>query len=152
MLDDHETSLATHLLIECAVLIRIKDDVSQRQHGISAEATKDIVGALFSSPLSTPLGVIIHNKMSQLTPDEEEQVCEALSNIGGLETEHGLHGESVRAIRGLLQCSPDDAIAILRDMRVRKLIDLENTPAGQSDARKPMPVMQLRWIRPTTHR
>jgi len=52
----------------------------------------------------------------------------------------------------LLQCSSDDAIAILRDLRVRKLIDLENTPAGQSDARKPMPVMQLRWIRPTTHR
>jgi hypothetical protein len=47
MLDEHETSLATHLLIECAVLIRIKDDVSQRQHGISAETTKDIVGALF---------------------------------------------------------------------------------------------------------
>jgi hypothetical protein len=101
---------------------------------------------------STPdFGVIIHNKMSQLTPDEEEQVCEALSNLGWLETEHGLHGESVRAIRGLLQCSSDDAIAILRDLRVRNLIDLENTPGGQSDARKPMPVMQLRWIRPTTH-
>ena len=47
MLDEHETSLATHLLIECAVLIRIKDDVFQRQHGISAETTKDIVGTLF---------------------------------------------------------------------------------------------------------
>ena len=46
---------------------------------------------------------------------------------------------SVSAIRGLLQCPSDDAIAILRDLRVRKLIDLESTPDGQLDARKPMP-------------
>ena len=52
-------------------------------------------------------------------------------NLGGLETEHGLHGESVSAIRELLQCPSDDAIAILRDLRVRKLIDLESTPDGQ---------------------
>jgi hypothetical protein len=89
--------------------------------------------------------------MSKLTPDEEEQICEALSKLGWLETEHGLHGESVSAIRGLLQCSSDDAIAILRDLRVHKLIDLETTPGGQLDTRKPIPVVQLRWIRPTTH-
>jgi hypothetical protein len=86
--------------------------------------------------------------MPKLTPDEEERVCEALINLGWLETEHGLHGESVSAIRGLRQCSSDDAIAILRDLRVRKLIDLESTPGGKLDGRKPMPVMQLRWIRP----
>ena len=86
--------------------------------------------------------------MPTLTPDQEKQICEVLIKLGWLETEHGLHGESVSAIRGLRQCSSDDAIAILRDLRVRKLIDLEITPGGQLDARKPMPVMQLRWIRP----
>ena len=98
-----------------------------------------------------PISAYNPNKMSKLTPDEEEQVCEALINLGWLETEHGLHGESVSAIRGLLQCPSDDAIAILRDLRVRKLIDLESTPGGQLDARKLMPVVQLRWIRPATH-
>ena len=86
--------------------------------------------------------------MPTLTPDQEKQICEVLIKLGWLETEHGLHGESVSAIRGLRQCSSDDAIAILRDLRVRKLIDLEITPGGQLDARKPMPVVQLRWIRP----
>jgi len=43
MLDEHEESLVTQLLIETAVLIRMKDDLFQQQHGISAAANKDIV-------------------------------------------------------------------------------------------------------------
>jgi hypothetical protein len=50
VLDQHEMSLATHLLIECAVLIRMKDDVFQEQHGMPAEIEKDIVGTLFTGP------------------------------------------------------------------------------------------------------
>ena len=73
-----------------------------------------------------------------MTPDQEQQVCDALSNLGWLPTEHGLHGEGVRAIRALRHCSSDDAIAILRDLRARKLIDMEMTPGGELDARKPM--------------
>jgi len=46
MLDEHEESLVTQLLIETAVLIRMKDDLFQQQHGISAAANKDIVGTL----------------------------------------------------------------------------------------------------------
>ena len=46
MLDEHEEPLITQLLIETAVLIRMKDDLFQQQHGIPADAQKDIVGTL----------------------------------------------------------------------------------------------------------
>jgi hypothetical protein len=88
--------------------------------------------------------------MPKLTPDQEKQVCEVLIKLGWLETEHALHSEGVRAIRHVLQCSTEDAKNILGDLRARKLLDLEITPGGQLDARKPMPVAQWRWIRPAT--
>jgi hypothetical protein len=47
MLDEHEESLITQLLIETAVLIRMKDDLFQQQHGIPADTQKDIVGTLW---------------------------------------------------------------------------------------------------------
>lgn len=86
--------------------------------------------------------------MPKLTTDQEKQVCEVLLKLGWLESEHALHGEGVRAVRDLLQCSTEDAKTILGDLRACKLIDLEITPGGQSDPRKPMPVAQWRWIRP----
>jgi hypothetical protein len=88
--------------------------------------------------------------MPKLTPDQEKQVCQALMKLGWLETEHALHGEGVRAVRDVLQCSPEDAKTILGDLRARNLVDLEITPGGQLDARKPMPIAQWRWIRPAT--
>jgi hypothetical protein len=88
--------------------------------------------------------------MAKLTPDQEKQVCEVLIKLDWIETEHALHSEGVRAVRDVLQCSTEDAKAILRDLRDRKLIALEITPGGQLDARKPMPVAQFRWIRPAT--
>jgi len=75
-------------------------------------------------------------------------VCAALVNLGWLENDHALHAEAVLAIRNVLQCSLDDAKTVLRDLRVRKLIDVAITPGGILDARKPMPVAQLRWVRP----
>ena len=80
--------------------------------------------------------------------DQEEQVCEVLIQLGWLETEHALHGEGVRAVRDVFQCSTEDAKTILGDLRARKLIELEITPGGQLDPRKAMPVAQWRWIRP----
>jgi hypothetical protein len=88
--------------------------------------------------------------MPKLTSDQEKQVCEILIKLGWLETEHALHSEGVRAVRDVLQCSTEDAKAILGDLRVRKLIDLEITPGGQLDDRKPTPPAQWRWIRPAT--
>ena len=86
--------------------------------------------------------------MPKLTADQEKQVCEVLIKVGWLETEHALHGEGVRAVRGVLQCSIEDAKSILGDLRARKLIDLEITAGGQLDPRTPITVAQWRWIRP----
>ena len=86
--------------------------------------------------------------MPKLTMDQEKQACEVLIKLGWLETEHALHGEGVRAVRDVLQCSTEDAKTILGDLRARRLIELEITPGGQLDPRKPMPVAQWRWIRP----
>ena len=88
--------------------------------------------------------------MGELTPDQENRVCEILSKLGWLETVHGLHAEGVRAIRSVLQCSTEDARTILGDLRARKLVDLEITPGEQLDPRKPMPLARWRWIRPAT--
>jgi hypothetical protein len=46
MLDEHEEVVITRLLIETAVLIRMKDDLFEQQHGLPADANKDIVGSL----------------------------------------------------------------------------------------------------------
>ena len=89
--------------------------------------------------------------MPKLTPDQEKQISEVLVKLGWLETEHALHAEGVRAIRGVLQCSTEDAKAILIDLRARKLIGLEITPDGQLDAPKPMPAARWRWIQAATH-
>ena len=86
--------------------------------------------------------------MLKLTTDQELQVCDALIKLGWLETELALHSEGVRAVRDALQCSIEDAKTILGDLRARKLIELEITPGGQLDPRKPMPVAQWRWTRP----
>jgi hypothetical protein len=88
--------------------------------------------------------------MPKLSQDQETQACEVLIKLGWLETEQALHIEGVRAVRDVLQCSTEDAKAILGDLRARKLVDLEITPGGQLNARKPMPVAQWRWIRPPT--
>jgi len=79
-----------------------------------------------------------------MTPDEEGQACDVLVNLGWLDTEQGLHSEGVRAIQALRQCSSDEAIGILRDLRLRKIIAEESAPGG--DAQKPG--TQLRWVRP----
>jgi hypothetical protein len=86
--------------------------------------------------------------LASMSPDQEEQVCDALVNLGWLENDHALHAEGVHAVRGVLHCSIDEAKAVLGDLRSRKLIDITITPGGALDARKPMPVAQVRWERP----
>jgi hypothetical protein len=76
-----------------------------------------------------------------MTAEEERQVCDALIGLGWLETEHGLHGEGVRAICGVLGCSSEDAVDVLHDVRLRKLVDIE-TGSGLGPRR-------LRWVRAT---
>ena len=84
-----------------------------------------------------------------MSPEQEEQVCDALVNLGWLENDHALHAEGVHAIRGVLGCSTDEAKAVLGDLRTRKRIDLTIAQDGELDVRKPMPVAKFRWMRPT---
>jgi hypothetical protein len=88
--------------------------------------------------------------MPKLTTPQEEQVCDVLVKLGWLETEQALHSEGVGAVRDVLQCSTEDAKTILRDLRARKLVDVEITPGGQLNARVPMTAAQWRWVRPET--
>ena len=76
-----------------------------------------------------------------MSRDEEEQVCNALVNLGWLENDHALHAEGVQSICDVLDCTIDEAKATLRDLRLRKCIDVTVTPDG---------VAKLRWIRPPT--
>lgn len=90
--------------------------------------------------------------MPELTSDQEKRIGEELIRLGWMETEQGLHSEGVRAIQEVLQCSPEDAKAVLGDLRARKLVDTEVSPGGRFDAQNPMPVTRLRWIRAATPR
>jgi hypothetical protein len=83
-----------------------------------------------------------------VSQEQEEQVCDALVNLGALETEQGLHAEGVRAIQNVLQCSLDDARVALRELRVHKRIEEATASfdhAGDLDA-----APRFRWVRPDT--
>jgi hypothetical protein len=47
--------------------------------------------------------------------NQEQQVFDALVNLGWLEDDHALHAEGVRVICELLVCSTDDAKTVLDD-------------------------------------
>jgi hypothetical protein len=83
-----------------------------------------------------------------VSPEQEQQVCDALVNLGWLESDHALHAEGVRVIRELLVCSTDDAKAVLYDLRLRKVIDVTTAAGAEPDTRKPVLVTKLRWVRP----
>ena len=83
-----------------------------------------------------------------MSPEQEEQVCDALINLGALETEQGLHAEGVRAIQNVLQCSLDDARVALGELRVHKSIE-ETTTSFDHDG-DPDAALRFRWIRPNT--
>ena len=69
--------------------------------------------------------------------------ADALVRLGGLDTQQGLHSEGVSAIQDVLQCSREDAIAVFRDLRLRKLIEEESAPDAHQGSR-------FRWARPAT--
>jgi hypothetical protein len=84
-----------------------------------------------------------------MSPDQERTVCDALLRVGWAESDHALHAEGVRVIRQHLGCSIDEARMVLHDLRERRLIDIGITPGGELDQRKPMPIAQFRWERPS---
>ncbi len=80
-----------------------------------------------------------------MSPEQEQLVCDALVQLGPLETEQGLHSEGVRTIKDVLHCSVDDARAALRDLRVRKRIEEAATPIEL------LHEPHFRWVRPGPH-
>ena len=83
-----------------------------------------------------------------MSPEQEKQVCDALVDLGTLETEQGLHAEGVLAVQNALQCSLDDARAALNELRGHKRIE-ETTTSFYRDG-DPVPALGFRWERPNT--
>ena len=85
-----------------------------------------------------------------MSPDQDQLACDALVNLGAIETEQGLHAEGLRAIQGVLHCSVDDARAALRQLRVRGQIEeTTSSPSDDLAERAHDPVQHFRWVRPS---
>jgi hypothetical protein len=68
-----------------------------------------------------------------MSPEQEQLLCDALVNLGPVETEQGLHAEGVRKIQEVLHCTLADARTTLRELRVRKRIEETAIPIEQLD-------------------
>ena len=78
----------------------------------------------------------------QVSPEQEQLLCDALVQLSPVETEQGLHAEGIRKIQEILHCNLADARTTLRELRVRKRIEETTTPIGQLDQPR------FRWVRP----
>jgi hypothetical protein len=78
-----------------------------------------------------------------VSPEQEQLVCDALVDLGPVETELGLHAEGIRTIQKALQCTLDDARATLRELRVNKRIEETTTPLEHLNQ------PHFRWVRPS---
>ena len=87
-----------------------------------------------------------------MSPEQEQEVCEALANLGPIDTEQGLHAEGVRAIQGTLLCSMDEARRVLGDLRARHQIQETASPSDERPHYGAPPVTLFRWVRPDTAR
>jgi hypothetical protein len=83
-----------------------------------------------------------------MSPEQEQQVCDELVNLGAIETEQGLHAEGIRAIQGALHCSMDDARTVLHDLRAHHQIQETASPSDQRAEHGPLSVRLFRWVRP----
>jgi hypothetical protein len=78
-----------------------------------------------------------------MSTEQEQLLCDALVNLGPVETEQGLHAEGVRKIQEVLHCTLDDARIALRELRVSKRIEETATPIEQRDQ------PHFRWVQPS---
>jgi hypothetical protein len=88
--------------------------------------------------------VPVHAVYTRLMSAEQEQLlCDALVDLGPMETQQGLHSEGVRKIQEVLQCTVADARAALQELRVRKRIEEAATSVEQLDQ------PHFRWVPPS---
>lgn len=78
-----------------------------------------------------------------MSPEQEQLLCDALVNLGPVETEQGLHAEAVRVIQDVLHCTLADARTALRELRARKRIEETAIPIAQIDQ------PHFRWVKPS---
>jgi hypothetical protein len=78
-----------------------------------------------------------------MSPEQEQLLCDALVNLGPVETEQGLHAEGVRKIQEVLHCTLAEARTTLRELRVRKRIEETAIPIEQLDQ------PHFRWVQPS---
>jgi hypothetical protein len=78
-----------------------------------------------------------------VSSEQEQLACDALVNLGPLETEQGLHAEGVRTIQEVLRCTLDEARAMLRELRMSKRIAETTTPLEHLNQ------PHFRWVRPS---
>ena len=83
-----------------------------------------------------------------MSPKQEQELVDALVDLGAIETEQGLHAEGVRAIQELLRSSLDEARAAFRDLRTRGLIEETTEPGGAAVGHSNSPALHFRWVRP----
>jgi hypothetical protein len=82
MLQELQKPAITQLLIECAVMVRMKDDLFEQHHGCRADAKGDIVGTLMSPSGGPPVPLdlreacnkIIHAKGLQFDVHDDGQL------------------------------------------------------------------------------
>ena len=77
-----------------------------------------------------------------MSPEHEQLLCDALVDLGPVETEQGLHAEGVRKIQEILHCTLADARTALRELRVRKCIVETAIPFEQLNQ------PHFRWVQP----
>ena len=79
-----------------------------------------------------------------MSPEQEDEPCAALVNLGALESQQGLHAEGVRTIQDVLQCSVTDARAAIHELRSRQRIE----ESAMTDQHAAGPGPHFRWVRP----
>jgi hypothetical protein len=87
-----------------------------------------------------------------MSPQQEQEVCDALVNLGAIDTEQGLHAEGILAIQRTLNCSIDDARAALHDLRARRQVEETASPSDARADNGTLSVPLFRWVRPGTPR
>jgi hypothetical protein len=80
-----------------------------------------------------------------MSASQEQKITEALINLDPTETLETFRGRSIVTIKQALGCSVHEAVAVLKDLESRKLIEARITPGGQLDIRKRMPVARWSW-------
>ena len=89
----------------------------------------------------------MHCTLWLMSPEQEQLLCDALAQLGPVETEQDLHTEGVRKVQEILHCTLAEARTTLRELRVRKRIEETAIPIEQQPDQP-----HFRWVQPSPSR